>query len=287
MLVTRTAQAAEPLYRELIGGLAVPGQTFELVCAPVRVAAFEVACLTDPSLEALARGDYRWVTFTSANGVKAFVLAQEELGRSPLQGLGGAQVACVGKTTARVLSEHGISPAFTPNIQDAAHMVSGWPEGSLHAANPRVLCIQGSNARPTLAQGLTRAGWQVTTCTVYRMETYPSANPLTPSTDSGLPLQEMEVGAVLPELSRTGAVLATSPQLLTELFEAYRTYSLGAETSPNFPPVIAIGASTGARAAELGLSYTIAEHPQTPYLVKAIKSLANQQNQGAEHPRDR
>ena len=125
------------------------------------------------ALEALASGHYAWVSFTSANTVRACAeLWGAEFARACASG--GVRIACVGAATARAVhTQLGLGTDFQPQVQSAAGMLAefGRPAPVNPAANPAatdsatVLVLEGSNARPTLREGLkTWAGTAAAAC---------------------------------------------------------------------------------------------------------------------------
>lgn len=278
VLITRTADAAGALYQELTSGFAGSGFDLEISCVPVRVASFAQDCLASASLPQLLAGEFDWLTFTSANGVLGFARLADSLSCSAMDLKGTARIACVGKSTAKALDAQGVTPDFVPAVQDAQHMVSDWPVSDSHHS---VLCIQGSNARSTLVEGLKGWGFDAIPFTVYTMEEFPALSPLVSHTGKKPILPELPMHDVLPLLPRTQLLIATAPSLLREIYEEYRGHGGGSET---FPPVVAIGNTTAEEARTLGLQVTVAEHPQPVFLAKAAKSVADLQFQCAKLP---
>ena len=120
----------------------------------------------------LESGVYAWVSFTSAHTVRACAeLWGEDFARAVHAG--GARIACVGAATARaVRAQLGLDADFQPSVQSAAGMLAeleGPAAGAVStdsaAAGPAstkpatVLVLEGSNARPTLREGLKNLGW--------------------------------------------------------------------------------------------------------------------------------
>ena len=104
------------------------------------------------ALEALASGHYAWVSFTSANTVRACAeLWGAEFARACASG--GVRIACVGAATARAVhSQLGLNTDFQPQVQSAAGMLAEFEKPATKPA--AVLVLEGSNARPTLREGL-------------------------------------------------------------------------------------------------------------------------------------
>ncbi len=141
---------------------------------------------------------YDWVVFTSANAVDAF-----------LPPAGGAlphrlRVAVVGPATAEALRAYGIEPHLTARRADA--------EGLLEDLAPhvdrsrRLLLPQAADARPTLAEGLRRAGAEAVVVVAY---------------DKGLPADAPERAARLFTGTPIGWVTFTSPRIVRHFVELF------------------------------------------------------------------
>uniref|UniRef100_UPI0026EF01AC uroporphyrinogen-III synthase n=1 Tax=Rothia mucilaginosa TaxID=43675 RepID=UPI0026EF01AC len=115
----------------------------------------------------LESGSYAWVSFTSAHTVRACAqLWGEDFARAVHAG--GARIACVGAATARaVRAQLGLDADFQPQVQSAAGMLAEFEKPVADAA--AVLVLEGSNARPTLREGLKNLGWSVTSRVLYDM----------------------------------------------------------------------------------------------------------------------
>lgn len=76
------------------------------------------------ALEALASGHYAWVSFTSANTVRACAeLWGAEFARACASG--GVRIACVGAATARAVhTQLRLGTDFQPQVQSAAGMLA-------------------------------------------------------------------------------------------------------------------------------------------------------------------
>jgi uroporphyrinogen III methyltransferase/synthase len=108
---------------------------------------------------------FRWVVFTSVNGVLAF---RERLGRAGrvAASLGAAAVAAIGPETGEALRRMGIEPDVIPGEYRA--------EGLLEALGPRVgpgervLLVRAQEARDVLPRTLEARGVRVTVAPAYR-----------------------------------------------------------------------------------------------------------------------
>ena len=224
------------------------------------------------ALEALASGHYAWVSFTSANTVRACAeLWGAEFARACASG--GVRIACVGAATARAVhAQLGLGTDFQPQVQSAAGMLAefGRPAPVDSAADSAatdsaaVLVLEGSNARPTLREGLKNLDWDSRRCVLYDMVPAEQVAPgeLSLSTARAL-VQGSTVDVPAPDV-----LVVTAPSRLHALLD-------GAPALPpeSVPPVVTIGASTASACRALNLRYVQADSPSPQDLARAAVSL--------------
>ena len=224
------------------------------------------------ALEALASGHYAWVSFTSANTVRACAeLWGAEFARACASG--GVRVACVGAATARAVhSQLGLDTDFQPQVQSAVGMLAEFEKPATEPA--AVLVLEGSNARPTLREGLKNLGWDSRRCVLYDMVPAEQVAPgeLSLSTARAL-VQGNAVDAAAPETPSPDVLVVTAPSRLHALLDG--TPALTPESVPpdSVPPVVAIGASTASACRALNLRYVQADSPSPQDLARAAASL--------------
>ena len=209
-------------------------------------------------LALLESGSYAWVSFTSAHTVRACAeLWGEDFARAVHAG--GVRIACVGAATARaVRAQLGLDADFQPSVQSAAGMLAEFEQPAADSA--AVLVLEGSNARPTLREGLKNLGWSVTSRVLYDM----------------VPAEQVEPGELslvaARALLRGNAVDAPAPDVLVVTAPS-RLHALldGAPViAPEaVPPVVAIGASTASACRALNLRYVQADSPSPQDLARA------------------
>lgn len=218
------------------------------------------------ALEALASGHYAWVSFTSANTVRACAqLWDDEFARAVHAG--GVRVACVGAATARAVhAQLGLDTDFQPQVQSAAGMLAEFEQPTTEPA--AVLVLEGSNARPTLREGLKDLGWDSHRCVLYDMVPAEQVAPgeLSLSAARALvqgnaPAQGNEAETRAPDV-----LVVTAPSRLHALLD-------GALPPESVPPVVAIGASTASACRALNLRYVQADSPSPQDLARAAVSL--------------
>ena len=127
----------------------------------------ETAPPTDPCAlreAVLGVGAYRWVVFTSANGVEAFFAQVDELGLDA-RCLSGAQVAVIGTGTQASLASHGIKQVLVPQ----EYCAEGLVELLADKVQPedRVLIARAQDARDVLPRMLSQRGAQVSDVAAY------------------------------------------------------------------------------------------------------------------------
>ena len=224
------------------------------------------------ALKALASGHYAWVSFTSANTVRACAeLWGAEF--APACASGGVRIACVGTATARAVhTQLGLNTDFQPQVQSAAGMLAEFEKPATEPA--AVLVLEGSNARPTLREGLKDLGWDSHRCVLYDMVPAEQVAPgeLSLSTARAL-VQGHAVDAADPEItapetSAPDVLVVTAPSRLHALLDG--APALAPEA---VPPVVAIGASTASACRALNLRYVQADSPSPQDLARAAASL--------------
>ena len=223
----------------------------------------------------LESGVYAWVSFTSAHTVRACAeLWGEDFARAVHSG--GARIACVGAATARaVRAQLGLDADFQPSVQSAAGMLAeleGPAAGAVStdsaAAGPdstkpaAVLVLEGSNARPTLREGLKNLGWSVTARVLYDMVPAERVEPGELSLSAARALLQ---GADAPN---PDVIVATAPSRLHALLDG-----APALEPESVPPVVAIGASTASACRALNLRHVQADSPSPRDLARAAVSL--------------
>lgn len=215
----------------------------------------------------LESGSYAWVSFTSAHTVRACAeLWGEDFARAVHAG--GARIACVGAATARaVRAQLGLDADFQPQVQSAAGMLAefGQPATEPVSTEPAaVLVLEGSNARPTLREGLKNLGWSVTSRVLYDMVPAEQVEPgeLTLSAARAL-LRGNTADAPAPDV-----IVATAPSRLHALLDG--APALGPES---VPPVVAIGASTASACRALNLRHVQADSPSPQDLARSAASF--------------
>lgn len=229
------------------------------------------------ALEALASGHYAWVSFTSANTVRACAeLWGTEFARACASG--GVRIACVGAATARAVhTQLGLGTDFQPQVQSAAGMLAEFKKPATEPA--AVLVLEGSNARPTLREGLKNLGWDSRRCVLYDMVPAEQVAPgeLSLSTARAL-VQGNAVDAADPEItapetSAPDVLVVTAPSRLHALLDGTPALTPEAVPPESVPPVVAIGASTASACRALNLRYVQADSPSPQDLARAAASL--------------
>lgn len=214
------------------------------------------------ALEALASGHYAWVSFTSANTVRACAeLWGAEFARACASG--GVRIACVGAATARAVhTQLRLGTDFQPQVQSAAGMLAEFEKPATKPA--AVLVLEGSNARPTLREGLEDQGWDSHRCVLYDMV---PAEQVAPGELSLAAARALVQGSTV-DVPAPDVLVVTAPSRLHALLD-------GAPALPpeSVPPVVTIGASTASACRALNLRYVQADSPSPQDLARAAVSL--------------
>ena len=119
-------------------------------------------------------GNYDWIIFTSANGVKYFLERIREQGKQIRSVLANTRVAAVGIKTAKALERHGIQVDFIPGEFRAEGLIEGFK--NMGATHGKILIPRAEKGREILPEELTRLGFHVDIVTVYRV-VRPSVDP--------------------------------------------------------------------------------------------------------------
>ena len=224
------------------------------------------------ALEALASGHYAWVSFTSANTVRACAeLWGDEFARAVHTG--GVRIACVGAATARAVhAQLGLGTDFQPQVQSAAGMLAEFERpapidpaaDSAATDSAAVLVLEGSNARPTLREGLKNLGWDSCRCVLYDMV---PAEQVAPGELRLAAARALVQGSTV-DVPAPDVLVVTAPSRLHALLD-------GAPALPpeSVPPVVTIGASTASACRALNLRYVQADSPSPQDLARAAVSL--------------
>ena len=165
VVVTRSRVQASVLSRRIE---ALGGEAFEFPCLRV---------VSPPDPEPLRRAvretnRYRWLLFTSQNGVEAFFRTLREE-RLDVRSLAGVKLAAIGPATAGALRERGLEADFVPEEYRGEAVA----EGLLARLSPgdRVLFPRAHEAREVIIDSLKSAGFSVDLVEAYRVE--PTAAP--------------------------------------------------------------------------------------------------------------
>ena len=215
VVVTRAREQASELRRRLEG---LGAEVIELPAIAIEPLAFDVPDLST----------YRWLVFTSANGVVAFfdrALAPAGLDARAVAGL---RLAAIGPGTAAALAERGLNTDLLPERFVAESLLEAFPAAG---GGERVLLARAEHARDVLPAGLSERGYAVDVLAVYRTVT------ATPDADA---LDRVRRGEV-------DALTFTSSSTVTNLCDL-----LGDVPSPQ-PLVASIGPVTSKTAMERGL----------------------------------
>jgi uroporphyrinogen III methyltransferase/synthase len=108
---------------------------------------------------------YRWVIFTSANGVDAFFLRLRAL-RQDARRLGAAKICAIGPATAEALEKHAIVPDAVPREFRAEGIIEAFVHHDLQGA--RILLPRAEIARDLLPRELEKRGATVDVVPAYR-----------------------------------------------------------------------------------------------------------------------
>lgn len=206
-----------------------------------------------PLREAVRTMGYRWVIFTSANGVDRFFAEVARQGRDA-RVLGDARVCAIGPATDAALGKYGIRADVIPEEFRGEGAAAAVLAADPDIAGERVLLPRAEVAREILPEMLREAGAVVDVVPTYRT--------LGPREEDALRIRE----AVR---DRTVDVLTfTSPSTVREVAGA-----LGDQTIDDGFTIACIGPITEAAVRERGWPvHVVAEEYTTPGLVRALRA---------------
>jgi uroporphyrinogen III methyltransferase / synthase len=142
-----------------------------LRAAGARVIPFPVIRVAPPQTwgkldKALGRvEEYRWIIFTSANGVAFFFRRLRELGRD-IRDLKGIRIAAIGPATAGTVEALGIRVDLVPEEFVSEGVVKAFAGEELRGS--RVLLPRAAEARDVIPEGLAALGARCDIATTYR-----------------------------------------------------------------------------------------------------------------------
>ncbi len=245
VVVTRPAEQSEEMARLLAG------EGARVIRFPtIRIVETEEKGALDGALDRLE--GYRWVVFTSANGVRFFLKGLAERGKD-LRALHGTRVAVIGPATAEKLRRHGIAADLVPETFISEGILEAFR--GIDLAGARVLLPRAKEARDVLPEGLAARGAAVDVVPVYR----------TVRADTDRSVLEGEI-----EKGRVDVLTFTSPSTVKHFFaimgEGFAV--------PRGVRVACIGPVTAAALEKRGVPVDIVQEPYSvPGLVEALRNL--------------
>ncbi|MFD1362909.1 uroporphyrinogen-III synthase [Lentibacillus salinarum] len=203
---------------------------------PVLVPLLKIRCQhNQPNRQLLRNRDsYKWLFFTSTNGVHCFfnLLHEERMDHTCLS---ESKFAAVGRKTAQALETYGYQADFTPTTYNAETMTNEFFARHSHLEEP-VLLIRGNLSRDILPNWFNNQGIRYQTMEVYATGYHDA--------------MKDRLNATLKK-HYLDAMTFTSPSSV-DAFMTMKDVQLD-----NAVPVCCIGTTTEKRAAELGLGNLI------------------------------
>lgn len=192
---------------------------------------------------------YRWLVFTSANGVR--FLSGLDPSRWPPPA--GVRIAAVGPATAAAAAAAGAPAGLVPERAVAEGLLEVLPPPA--APGERVLVARAETGRDVLPDGLRARGYDVDVVAVYRTVAVPP--------DPSI-VERLRAGEV-------DAVTFTSPSTVERFHAAVPGAVELLAGGPGAAVAVSIGPVTSARARELGVPIAAEADPHTEYgLVAAV-----------------
>ena len=182
---------------------------------------------------------YRWLVFTSANGVDAFFDRGLVSAGLDARALAGVRVAVIGPGTELALAAHGIQADLVPDRSVAESLLDAFPNSD--ATEASVLIAGAELARDVLPDGLAERGYRVDILPVYRT--------VRAESDAAAVSRVRE--------GRVDAITFTSSSTVANLCDL-----LGGVPEPQ-PLIVSIGPVTSTTARERGLTVDAEADPHT------------------------
>ncbi len=171
ILVTRTRDQASALSERLqqLGALPVEFPTIRIV-PPSDWSALDAALTRIFATDETGKPYYRWLVFTSANGVTICCERLRHLGYDP-QAIRSVRVATIGPATAAALARYGITADLIPDEYIAESVASALiADAHQHGTTlqgQRILLARAAEARKILVTSLQHEGAQVEEVAAY------------------------------------------------------------------------------------------------------------------------
>ena len=125
----------------------------------------EALPITDEDKNLLSNlGDYSYITFTSAEGVRYFFNALQTMNKDT-RALGGSKICAIGSATAKTLQNYGIIADIIPADYQAESVVT--TIAPMMTCEDKLLLIQPKSARNVIPNGLRDAGVTVDILRLY------------------------------------------------------------------------------------------------------------------------
>lgn len=116
----------------------------------------------DKAISALS--EYKWLVFTSANGVEYFFQRLKKAGKDA-RALASVKLAAIGSATAQALADHGLTADLVPSAYKAEELAEALT-GQITAGD-KILIARAKVAREVLPESLRKIGAQVDVVTAY------------------------------------------------------------------------------------------------------------------------
>lgn len=200
----------------------------------------------ESALEKLGRGEFDWVTLTSATTVDVLSTYGATIPAS-------TKVAAVGETTAAALTAAGYHVDIVPSEENSARgLLEEWEAATEGQKGLRVLALRSAIAKQVLSVGLQRIGHHVEAVVAYRTVGVPVADKV---------IEDVRAGNVSAVLVTSGSVAEQVQQQLGPI--------------PEQTLVAAIGPQTQRDAAKLGLRVdVVAVERSAESLIDAVVNAA-------------
>lgn len=160
-IVTRSREQASGMTKSLE---TLGAEVLEL--PTIRIEKMDDYSLLDRAVSALS--SYKWLVFTSVNGVDAFFTRLKQLAKD-IRALGEIRICAIGPATKQAIEDRGLMVDFVPQEYIAEAIVDGLKERLQEG--DRILLPRAETAREVLVESLNEFGARVDVVPVYRTVT--------------------------------------------------------------------------------------------------------------------
>jgi uroporphyrinogen III methyltransferase/synthase len=244
------------LTRDARGNLELASKIARQAALPIIFNTIKIKPLTESNQFIQAAGElagYDWVIFSSANGIRVCFEGLKKLGKD-VRAFGKAKIACMGRSSAKVLEQFGIKADFVPTVFTSVQLAEQLAT-QVNLKDKKILLLSSKITTGQLADELKGSGVNVNEVGLYT--TVPAEN------DAGRLIEKIEKDQV-------DWITFTSPSTVRYFCDRIRPELVNSSRVK----VASIGPVTSAQLSRLGVKLDLeAQEYTTDGLIKAIEDF--------------